>query len=255
MTVNNRLNWGMALILLYPVVSFIVFTLHDWYLIYFSPAWLMLESAFEPLSYLTSIVGAILIMLPYLDASKDLETAYRRVDKGIAAGIGLYWFHGLIPLFVFGIFGQGTFTGFALNHLLAIIIAGLCLVLIWMYGLWCFRPKVILIGIVGLLTLMALPNPKPDDVDFTAAQTEQGVSNEGLNEETGTEPLKSGKDAAFDMGEDHPLPSDSPGQIVHTAANTHVVVVTAFRGYFILMIAYSFMRLGGQRWKQAEIQG
>ncbi len=252
MTVNNRLNWGMALILVYPVVFLVVIVFHSVYLIDFSPAWLMLEKAISPLSCLASVVGAILVMLPYLDASKDLETAYRRVDKGIAAGIGLYWFHGLIPLLFFGNFGQGAFTGFALNHLLAIIIAGICLLLMWMYGLWCFRPKAVLIGILGLVTLMALPNPKPDDVDFTAAQWEQGVSNEGLNEETGTEPLESGEDAILDMGEDHPLPSGSPGQIVHTTANTRVV--TAFRGYFILMVAYSFMRLGGQRWKQAEIQ-
>ena len=28
----------------------------------------------------------------------------------------------------------------------------------WMYGLWCFRPKAILIGILGVVTLMAIPN-------------------------------------------------------------------------------------------------
>ncbi len=253
MTLNNRLNWGMALILLYPAVSFIVFVFHGVYLIDISPVWLTLESALETFSYLASVAGIVLVMLPYLDGSKDLETTYRRVDKSIAVGIGLYWFHGLVPLFFFGIFGQGAFTGFALNHLLAIIIAGVCLVLMWMYGLWCFRPKAILIGILGVVTLMAIPNPKPDDVDFTAAQWEQGVKFEGLNEETGTEQLESGEDATFDMGEDHPLPSGNPGQIVHIAANTRVV--TAFRGYFILMVAYSFMRLGGQRWKQAEIRG
>ena len=84
MTLNNRLNWGMALILLYPAVSFIVFVFHGVYLIDISPVWLTLESALETFSYLASVAGIVLVMLPYLDGSKDSKTTYRRVDKSIA---------------------------------------------------------------------------------------------------------------------------------------------------------------------------
>ena len=226
MSVNKRLAWGVALMLLSPLVSMV------------SLSW----------SCLAGVFGALLLITPYLSGSKSSEIAYRWVDKGMAVAVGLYCLLDIIFMFFLGDPWYEGFASLSLIRLWAVWIAFKVCGLIWMYGLWCLRRQAVLLGVLGMIALMAVPNPSPDCIGLPSEQREQNtVDSVGYQEkDPGLLDLTADDADDYDQEESPSLP-DSPDKRVYTTSA--ITVEIPFRGYFTLLVAYSFMRLGSLRRK------
>ena len=251
MSVNKRLALGVALVLLSPLVSVLTFCLPVLYYVFPFQNPLAVERSLLALSSLATVIGALLLITQYLSASNNLEPAYRRVDKGMAAAVGLYCLADILPLLFFGVPWFEAFTSFSLICLWTVWIASKACALVWMYGLWYLRPRVVLLAVLGMIAVMAIPLPSPDSHDFPSQQQDHHVIEQEGQQEKDLGLLESAGIEAEDL--DHgafSVSPDSPEQVVCTT--TAVTVEIPFRGYFTLLAAYSFMRLGGRRQKREE---
>lgn len=251
MSVNKRLAWGVALMLLSPLVSVLSvlgFFLYSNFSFQYPSA---IGHELIVLSNLAAVIGALMLITQYLFGSNTPEATYRRVDKSMAAAVCLQGLLGAAFMFFIDDPSSVGLTPSSLIHMWALEIASLGFSLLWIGGLWYLRPRVVLLAVMGLITVMALPGPVFTSTNPPSEEQGQNTVDPGGHQNNDPGAL----DAAAE-GTGEPVhvqsspPPESPDRDVYTTSTTATSVSS--RGYTWLLVAYSFMRLGGRRQKREE---
>lgn len=247
MSVNKRLAWGVALMLLSPLVSMVsLFGIFLYNIFPFQDPSAVVH-ALTALSSFAAVFGALMLITQYLFGSNTPEAAYRRVDKGMAAAVCLNYLPSVV-FFIGDPSSSEAFTPSSLIHIWALVIASLGFALLWIVGLWYLRPRVVLLAVMGLITVMVIPVPVFTNTNPPSEQQGQNtVEPEGHQDNDPGAPDAAAEDADELVHGQSPSPPDSPDRRVYTTSTTAVSI--PFRGYDLLLMAYSFMRLGSLRRK------